>query len=316
MTTGQFVLQIVGITEAELLSRPSIKYPGVGGLSDIKILKDNREMVAHTPSYDCDGLAEAGLNILVAPCPPDEDDGEILDAMNGDTFTHTIFLSVFREVNHNRGKPKPVKYKKNVPGEDDSDSDDDEDNEQFIAINPKIAIEVMESAIEKTLMTALPAVKQFKRNIEIKLAGKVDSTFSFVGFCTDGVPFIMEVNNVPFADYNHGSRKKAPAGKFRFSEKTSYFPGKSCKNTAEMVKKINDLTTIKKESITRCLLGYVIARTDIDRFELSAYNDEYRAAVRHAVENGVDIVPLVVSWTKEGVALFATDELTVVYPAP
>ena len=126
----------------------------------------------------------------------------------------------------------------------------------------------------------------------------------------------MEVNNVPFADYNHGSRKKAPAGKFRFSEKTSYFPGKSCKNTAEMVKKINDLTTIKKESITRCLLGYVIARTDIDRFELSAYNDEYRAAVRHAVENGVDIVPLVVSWTKEGVALFATDELTVVYPAP
>ena len=83
-----------------------------------------------------------------------------------------------------------------------------------------------------------------------------------------------------------------------------------------MVKKINDLTTIKKESITRCILGYVIARTDIDRFELSAYNDEYRAAVRNAVENGVDIVPLVVSWTKEGVALFATDELTVVYPAP
>jgi DNA-binding sugar fermentation-stimulating protein len=316
MTTGQFVLQIVGITEATLVSRPSQKYPFVDGLSDIKILKDNREMIAHTPSFDCDGLAESGLNILVAPCPPDEDDGAILEAMKGETFTHTIFLSVFREVNENKGKPKPVKYKKNVAGEDDSDSDDDDDNEQFIAINPKIAIEVMESAIEKNLMSALPPVKQFKRNIEIKLEGKVDSTFSFVGFCTDSTPFIMEVNNVPFADYNHGKRRKLENAKSRFSSKTSYFPGKNCKNTAEMVKKINDLTTIKKESITRCLLGYVIARTDIDRFELSAYNDEYRAAVRTAVENGVIIVPLVVSWTKEGVALFATDELNVVYPAP
>jgi DNA-binding sugar fermentation-stimulating protein len=312
--TGQFVLQIVGITEAKLVSRPSKKYPLVDGLSDIINLKDGREMVAHTPSYDCDGLAESGLDILVAPCPPDENDDAILAAMNGDTFTHTIFLSVFREVNKNKGKPKPVKYKKN--DDSDSDSDDDDDNEQFIAINPKIAIEVMESAIEKNLMVLLPPVKQFKRNVEIKLEGKVDSTFSFVGFCTDGVPFIMEVNNVPFADYNHGTRKKREDDKFRFSSKTSYFPGKNCKNTAEMVKKIKELTTVKKESITRCLLGYIIARTDIDRFELSAYNHEYRAAVRTAVENGVDIVPLVVSWTKEGVALFATDQLNVVYPAP
>ena len=111
--TGQFVLQVVGITEAKLLSRPSKKYPTSGGLSDIKIIKDNREMVAHTPSYDCDGLAESGLDIYVAPCPPDDDDGEILSAMNGDTFTHTIFLSVFREINTNKTGPKPVKYKKN-----------------------------------------------------------------------------------------------------------------------------------------------------------------------------------------------------------
>jgi len=320
--TGQFVLQVVGITEAKLLSRPSKKYPTSGGLSDIKIIKDNREMVAHTPSYDCDGLAESGLDIYVAPCPPDDDDGEILSAMNGDTFTHTIFLSVFREINTNKTGPKPVKYKKNnVPtipapsADDDSETDDDDDNEQFIAINPKIAIEVMESAIEKHLMALLPPVKQFKRNIEIKLEGKVDSTFSFVGFCENNVPFIMEVNNVPFAEYTHGTRKKKEDGKSHFNSKTSYFPGKNCKNTAEMIKKINDLTTIKKESITRCLLGYVIERTDIDRFEFSAYNDEYRAAVRNAVENGVDIVPLVVCWTKDGVAFFVTDELPVVYPA-
>jgi DNA-binding sugar fermentation-stimulating protein len=315
--SGQFVLQIVGIAEAKLVNRPSMKYPTVEGLSDIIMAKDKREMVAHTPSHDGDGLAVAGLDILVAPCPPDEDDDAILAAMNGDTFTHTIFLSVFREINDRKIIPKPVKYRKtNVPSlGGDSDSDDDEDNEQFIAINPKIAIEVMESAIEKNLMTLLPPVKQFKRNIEIKLEGKVNSTFSFVGFCTDGVPFIMEVNNVPFASYTHGDRIKDETCKYRMNAKTAYFPGNSCTTTAAMIKKINDLTTIKSESVTRCLLGYVIERTDIDRFEFSATNNEYRAAVRNAVEHGVDIVPLVVSWTKEGVAFFVTDELPVVYPS-
>lgn len=341
MTTGQFVLQIVGITEGKLVSRPSGKYPLIEGLSDIIILKDKREMVAHTPSLGCDGLAESGLDIFVAPCPPDEDDDAILMAMNGETFTHTIFLSIFREINDRKNlpkQPKPpkppkpekkkaVQYKKNsddpdtivVKKEDTDDSDlsddDDDDNEQFIAINPKIAIEVMESAIEKHLMAVLPPVKQFKRNIEIKLEGKVDSTFSFVGFCTDGVPFIMEVQNVPFADYTHGNRQKEENIKYRFNAKTAYFPGNACKNTKEMVKKISDLTTIKRESITRCLLGYVIERTDIDRFEFSATNHEYRLAVRNAVENGVGVVPLVVSWTREGVAFFVTDELPVVYPS-
>lgn len=335
MTSGQFVLQIVGITEANLLSRPSLKYPNIEGLSDIRIVKDGREMVAHTPSLNCDGLAEAGLDILVAPCPPDENDNDVLDAMGGDTFTHTIFLSTFREINLHKNDPKPIKvpkppkpekkkpavqYKKtNGPDadeeEDDSScselSDDEDDNEQFIAINPKLAIEVMESAIEKHMMAKLPPVRQFKRNVEIKLEGKVDSTFSFVGFTTDNVPFIMEVHNVPNAEYTHGNRKKTDN---RFNSKTAYFPAKNCTTTAEMIRKIGDLVTIKKESITRCLLGYVIQRTDIDRFEFSAYNKEYRIAVRNAVENGVNIVPLVLSWNKDGVAFYVTDKLPVVYP--
>jgi len=338
MTTGQFVLQVVGITDGELISWPSKQYPSVKGLSDIKILKDNRELVAHTPSFDCDGLAMSGQEILVAPCPPDEYDDDVISQMNGKQFTHTIFLSVFREINLNKNnepqqptKPllynktsiiiehPPEKQKENDKDDKDDDDDDeepedDDDNEQFIAINPKIAIEIMESAIEKNLMKALPPVKQFKRNIEIKLEGRVDSTFSFVGFCTDGNPFVMEVQNVPNAEYDHGNKKKE--GKFRFNSKTAYFPAKSCteKNTAAMIKKIKDLTRIKQESITRCLLGYVIERTDIDRFEFSAYNNEYRAAVKYAVENGVDVVPLVVSWTKEGVAFYVTDELPVVFP--
>ena len=81
-----------------------------------------------------------------------------------------------------------------------------------------------------------------------------------------------------------------------------------------MLKKIRELTLIKKESVTRCILGFIIERTDIHRFEISLYDDEYRMAVKKAIETGVDIVPVVVSWTKEGVAFFVTDELPVVFP--
>lgn len=322
MTSGQFVLQIVGITEAQLLCRPSKRFPSIEALSDIRILKDNREIVAHTPSLDGDGISETGWDILVAPCPPDEEEEHILDQMRGETFTHTIFMSIFREINLHKNDPKPPPKPKKIKepktdGSIDSDfsdlSDDDDDNEQFIAINPKIAIEVMESAIEKHLMKALPPVKQFKRNVHMRLEGKVDSSFSFVGFCTDDVPFVMEVYNVPYADYTHGKRVKED---HHFNSKTAYFPAKNCSDeeTAAMVKKIGELTTIKKESVTRCLLGYVIERTDIDRLQFSAYNDAYRAAVINAVEWGVSVVPLVVSWTKEGVAFYVTDQLPVVYP--
>jgi DNA-binding sugar fermentation-stimulating protein len=62
------------------------------------------------------------------------------------------------------------------------------------------------------------------------------------------------------------------------------------------------------------MLGFVIERTDIERFEISKYNSEYRATVREAIDHGIDIIPLVISWTREGIAFFVTDELPVVYP--
>jgi len=36
--------------------------------------------------------------------------------------------------------------------------------------------------------------------------------------------------------------------------------------------------------------------------------------VIEAVEAGVIITPIVISWTREGIALFVTDEIPVVYP--
>ena len=302
---GQFVLQIVGITEGKILSRPSIKL-ALNTVSDVFITKDNTRVLAYTPSMSCDTLADAGRSVLVAPCL---DDSNLFPPEK--RYTHAVFLSVY---NDEEGNPE---------------------TEQIIAINPKIAIELMESAIEKKLIAALQNVKQFKRNVPMKIENKIDSCFTFVGMCDDEIPFIMEVHNVPFAEYNHGQAQQAQAQeaqpvqaqpvqaqaqeaqqaeKLDYDSKVAYFPEKNNTNTIELLKVVRDLITIKSESNIRCMLGFVIERTDIERFEISKYNSEYRAVVKEAIDHGIDIIPLVISWTKEGIAFFVTDELPVVYP--
>jgi len=291
MSIGKFVLQIVGITEATVVARPSLKCPTVGLLSDIFLLKDpTKELLAYNPSLGCDGMVEAGENIFVAHCPPE--DYELCISKNPNhQFTHTVFLANFKE---------------------------GPDNEQVICINPHVAMEVMESAIEKNLMRILPPVKQFKRNVPMYLEGKVNSVFSFVGLCEDGRPFIMDVNNVPFAEYNHGQPNAFTKithinTEYDFNTKSAYFPEKNT-NSDELIKRIKELSTIARESSVRCIIGYIVERTDIDKFELSAYDENYRTAVKKAVECGVYLMPIVVGWTNDGNAIFVTDELHIVKP--
>jgi len=339
----QFVLQIVGITDATIEKRPSSSYPTISDLADVTIHEksSNNEgkpqeecsVLAHAPSMGCDGLADSNTSVLVAPCPPDqEEDVCVLSKLGSNKpFTHSIFLSVFkeRELDENGNLTKIITnkkksiYKKNEKEDDDDDDEyETEDNEQYIAINPKLAIELTESIIEKKLFSSLPPVKTFKRNVPMFLEEKVDSVFSFLGFCEDNIPFIIEVNNVPYAEYKHGERRleigpgTPPKGniKNRHFTKTAYFPEKDCTNTEELIKRIHDLTTIKKESVTRCYIAYIIERTDISHFEVSKYNPEYQEAVKKAVAEGVIIVPIVISWTNEGVALFVTDSLPFLTP--
>jgi DNA-binding sugar fermentation-stimulating protein len=355
---GQFILQIVGITEAVITKRPSKRFPANDSIAEVYILSENKEVLAHTPSGGCDGMADTTASVLVAYCPDDHSastdsayatasasamKNNITNTIVENTkHTHTVFLSIQREITKPDGSINSI-----------------EDQEQIIGINPKIAYELIESAIEKKLISVLPPVKQFKRNIPMVLEGKINSCFSFVGICDDDVPFIMEVFNVPFAEYcndknitgtsaadtstaDTGASAAAIADTItseagtsasaaaiadtsaseagtaeseedNYNTKIAYYPEKNSDNTLA-IQRIKDLTTIKSESIIRCLLAYVIERTDVDCFNFSTHDPEYRAAVKNAIENGVDIVPLMVSWTKEGIAFFVTDKLPVVYP--
>jgi DNA-binding sugar fermentation-stimulating protein len=56
---------------------------------------------------------------------------------------------------------------------------------------------------------------------------------------------------------------------------------------------------------------YVIQRTDVDRFQPSIIDPEYREAVKIAIDAGVEIITLVVKWTREGEAYFVRDDLPI-----
>jgi len=94
----------------------------------------------------------------------------------------------------------------------------------------------------------------------------------------------------------------------------AYFPDGYRKKSTDPVspralKHINELALIKSMSKTRCIMCYVIQRTDVDRFQPSVIDPQYREAFKNAVNSGVEIITMVVQWTREGEAYFIKDDL-------
>ena len=56
---------------------------------------------------------------------------------------------------------------------------------------------------------------------------------------------------------------------------------------------------------------YVIQRTDVNRFQPSIIDPEYRNAFKESVEAGVEIITMVVSWNRNGEATFIRDDLPI-----
>jgi DNA-binding sugar fermentation-stimulating protein len=56
---------------------------------------------------------------------------------------------------------------------------------------------------------------------------------------------------------------------------------------------------------------YVIQRTDVNRFQVSVIDQIYRKAVKDAIDAGVEIITIVVEWTRDGKAYFIRDDLPI-----
>ena len=275
--------KLENLIEGTIVKRPS-KYIKTPYVADVLI--NSEEVLAHTASLGCCGLADVQATVLMTISNTKKKTKQTNKAnMN---CSHTIYLSVL-----------------------------DKEEKQIIGIHPKLAENLVESALNKNCLTKLKNIKSYRRETTIYVKNKINSRFDFTGIDENGIPFIMEVKNVPLADYedlNKTDRAKMDFTSYDFNSKVAYFPDGYRKKSLDPVspralKHIKELTTIRLESKIRCLMCYVIQRTDVNRFQPSIIDPEYREAVKKAIITGVEIITLVVSWNREGEAYFIRDDL-------
>ena len=217
----QVLIKLDNLIEGQVIKRPS-KYIKTPYVADI--LCDDEEVLGHTASLGCCGLADVNASVLISLSPNSKSKPKNKANMK---CTHTVYLSVLREREY----------------------------EQIIGIHPKLAETLTEAALNANLLTKLQNIKRYRRETAIYVKDKIDSRFDFTGIDQNGIPFIMEVKNVPLADYENVSPKERTKMNFNdrdFNSKVSYFPYNYNKKPSEPVspralKHIRELTLIKKK---------------------------------------------------------------------
>jgi DNA-binding sugar fermentation-stimulating protein len=285
----QFLLRVMGLSRGQVIRRPSCKWPHVNATVDVFCEETNRVYLAHAPMLACQGLTDVGAEVYISEM-------ESWQKENQPDYVQASEMCIYTSVYH-----EPEKK-----------------NEQIIGVWPPIAQEVVDSALEKNYFSLLKNTTSVRRDMRFTIEGKVDSQFDFTGYCDDGVPFIMQVQNIPFADYEDVSIKERRSMDFRnraANSKIAIYPDGARRYatiTDPELQAIKDLTTIKQESIIRCVLCNVINRDDIDRYNPSRFDSVYRALMRDAVKSGVVLINLIVKWDREGYCYFIRDDVPTV----
>jgi DNA-binding sugar fermentation-stimulating protein len=286
--------KLENLIEGTVLKRPSryIKSPFVADV----LIKSEEEVLAHTASLGCCGLADVEAIVLMTISNTNTKKKKKQTNKANKNCTHTVYLSVILEKEKEKGQ------------------------EQIIGIHPKLAENLVESALNKNCLTKLKNIKRYRRETTIHVKNRINSRFDFTGIDENGIPFIMEVKNVPLADYEDLPKakktEKRDYSEYHYNSKVAYFPDGYRKQSSDPVspralKHIKELTLIKLESNIRCIMCYVIQRTDVNRFQPSIIDPQYREAVKEALESGVEIITLVVSWNRKGEAYFVRDDLPI-----
>ena len=172
----------------------------------------------------------------------------------------------------------------------------------------------MKLCIKKNVITSLSHVKLYKREQKF-----MNSRFDFCGVDNNGCDFILEVKNVPLANYEDVTEKELKKMDFTdrcYDSKVAYFPDGYRKKKGDVVspralKHIQELEKIKieKKDKIRCILCFVIQRNDISSFQASNLDPTYKEALKSAYNNGVEVLPIIIEWTKKGEAYFIDKEI-------
>jgi len=276
----------------KIVSRPSkvCKTPYV---ADVQ-LEDGTIVQAHCASLGCCGLCEKDCYVYASPMKSN------CVQSKSKVCSYKIYLSNFCE-------------EKVIANQHIS-------NKQLIGIDPKLAETLVENALTQNYLKTLTHIKTYKREVCL-----LNSRFDFAGIDENGKYFVLEVKNVPLADYADVSsterKKMVKNGDFAnldINKKISYFPDGYRKKKGEVVseralKHINELAEISHSKIIRPIICFVIQRTDVSSFQASLLDPIYKAAFNDAISQGVEVIVLVVSWNTQGEASFVTCELPVNY---
>lgn len=284
------MLKLNNLERVKIISRPSkiCKTPYV---SDIE-LNNGTIVQAHSASLGCCGLCEKDCYVYASPilsnCPQSK----------SKICSYKIYLSEFCE-------EKIINKEKFI-------------NNEIIGIDPKMSETLVEKALTNNYLKTLKNIKCYKR--EVKLG---NSRFDFIGKDENNKKFILEVKNVPLADYadvcKNDRKKLEKAGLFNnknFNEKISYFPDGYRKNKGEVIseralKHINELSEITLSNNIRPIICFVVQRKDVYSFQASNLDPIYKNAFNNAIKSGVEVIVLVIEWNIYGEANFISCDLPI-----
>ncbi len=190
-------------------------------------------------------------------------------------------------------------------------------HKELIGIDPKLAERIVDESLKHNCIGTLKNLQSYKREVKM-----LNSRFDFAGVDADGNDFVLEVKNVPLADYvdcYEKERKNHNTSQCAYNEKISYFPDgyrKKQKDTVSprALKHIQELQKLKETTTKRTIICYVIQRTDVSSFQPSNIDPIYKQAVIEAYQKGVEILPLVCKWTEDGNCYFIRDDLPINIP--
>lgn len=261
--------EVPPLVKGVIIKRPSkhVKTPYVAD-----VLYNNTEVLGHTPSLGCCGLVEPSKEVYMYA----------LD--NPKTkCDYRICIAKIEEKGHT----------------------------MYIGVAPKMAEKIAYNAI---LHNCIPHLHVRTLKSEKKI---LNSRFDFIGMTKEDIPFVLEVKNVPLADYEDiyaKERKKKNYESNAWDSKVAYFPDgyrKKVKDTVSprALKHVNELCELKtqyKDKI-RCILLFVIQRTDVASFQPSRIDPIYLDAVRNAWKKGVELRTLQVQWIENKAYYYRND---------
>lgn len=275
------LLQLGDVFRGEVVKRPS-KHCKTPYVADVQI-ENGDEILGHSLSLGCCGLADKGSEVLMTIPQSSTSNKKAV-------CSHRIDLSLFRDLERNE--------------------------EIVIGINPKIGENIAEEALKNNCMRNLQNIQSYTREVKI-----MNSRFDFAGIDENGKPFLLEVKNVPLADYVDVPKKERnnyidEIKNKGFNEKIAYFPDGYRKNSTDVVspralKHIQELEEIAKKGTVRTILCFIIQRSDANRFQTSNVDLIYKKAVYQAYQSGVEINTIQVDWNKEGECHFVRNDLPI-----